>query len=379
MDRRVVERRTFLSSLAVIGAAALVGCSRGGGGGPAPEPTTAGTASSPSASPVPSAPPTAGTPTVAGTVATGLNVPWGIAFLSTGDALVSQRDEGTIVRIATDGTVTELGAVPGSVGRPGGEGGLLGLAVAPGDDGTVFAYVTTSTDDRVVRMRLRGDRLGSPVEILTGIPVGSRHHGGRLLFDASGSLFVSTGDAGDGRLAQDRDSLAGKVLRIDTDGAAHPDNPFDNRTWSYGHRNIEGLALDADGRLWAAEFGDKSADELNLIRRGGNYGWPGVEGTGGGGALVDPLVTWAPDDASPAGIAITGSTAFIGALQGECLFAVPLDGETAGEPVAHLAGEHGRIRSVALAPDGALWVTTSNTDGRGDPSSGDDRILRVTV
>ena len=321
----------------------------------------------------------AGTPTVAGTVATGLNVPWGIAFLSTGEALVSQRDEGTIVRIATDGTVTSLGEVPGSTGRPGGEGGLLGLAVAPGDDSTVFAYVTTAGDDRIVRMSLTGDGLGRPDEILTGIPVGARHHGGRLLFDADGSLFVSTGDSGNGRLAQDRDSLAGKILRIDTDGRAHPDNPFGNRTWSYGHRNVEGLALDADGRLWATEFGEKSADELNLIRRGGNYGWPDVEGTGGDGDLVDPLVTWGTDDASPAGVAITGSTAFVGALQGECLFAVPLDGGSAGEPVAHLAGEHGRIRTVALAPDGALWVTTSNTDGRGDPSSGDDRILRVTV
>ncbi len=378
MDHPDVGRRTLLSGLAVIGAAALVGCSRGGDPDPAPVRTSAGTAT-PAPSDAPAAPPTAGTPTVAGTVATGLNVPWGIAFLSTGEALVSQRDEGTIVRIAADGTVTSLGEVPGSTGRPGGEGGLLGLAVAPGDDTTLFAYVTTGSDDRVVRMRLTGDRLGSPDEILTGIPIGARHHGGRLLFDSAGSLFVSTGDSGNGRLAQDRESLAGKILRIDTDGAAHPDNPFGNRTWSYGHRNVEGLAFDAEGRLWATEFGDKSADELNLIRRGGNYGWPGVEGTGGGGDLVDPLVTWAPDDASPAGVAITGSTAFVGALQGECLFAVPLDGGTAGEPVAHLAGEHGRIRSVALAPDGSLWVTTSNTDGRGEPSSGDDRILRVTV
>ena len=370
-----MERRTLLSGLAAAGAVALVGCSRSGDD----------TASTPRPSaptsdlPTPTGTAAAGTPTIAATVATGLNVPWGIAFLANGDALVSQRDEGTIVRISTDGTVTSLGSVPGSSGRPGGEGGLLGIAIPPGDESSLFAYVTTSSDDRVVRMRLSGDTLGEPEDILTGIPIGSRHHGGRLLFDDSGALFVSTGDAGNGPLAQDRDSLAGKVLRIDQDGAALPDNPFGNRTWSYGHRNIEGLAFDADGRLWASEFGEKAADELNLIERGGNYGWPGVEGTAGTGDLIDPLVTWGTDECSPAGVAITKSTAYVGALQGQCLFAVTLDGERAGRPSAHFSGEHGRIRSVAAAPDGSLWVTTSNTDGRGDPADGDDRIFRVTV
>jgi glucose/arabinose dehydrogenase len=365
--------------MAVLGAAALVGCSRGGDDAPRPDSRS----SSPGSPSTDGASPTAssgtGTPTIAATVASGLNVPWGIAFRSSGDALVSQRDEGTIVRIAADGTITQLGEVPGARGRAGGEGGLLGLALPPGDDSVVFAYVTTASDDRIVRIPLDGDTLGRPQPILTGIPVGSRHHGGRLLFAPDGALFVSTGDAGDGRLAQDRDSLAGKIMRLDQDGAPFPGNPFGNRTWSYGHRNVEGLALDDGGRLWATEFGEKSADELNLIGQGQNYGWPRVEGTGGGQGLVDPLVTWATDEASPAGIAIVDQVAYVGALQGECLFAIPLDGETAGKPVAHLAQEHGRIRSVAAAPDGSLWVTTSNTDGRGDPGRKDDRIFRVTV
>lgn len=373
-----MERRTLLSGFAALGAVALIGCSSDDE--PAPRKSSAAPSSSapePTTAPAPA--PTAGTPTIESTIASGLNVPWGIAFLASGDALVSQRDEGTIVRIATDGTVTTLGSVPDSSGRPGGEGGLLGIAVPPGDESVVFAYVTTGSDDRVVRMSLSGDTLGRPEPILTGIPVGSRHHGGRLLFDPSGLLFVSTGDAGVGERAQDRDALGGKVLRIDQDGKAAPDNPFGNRTWSYGHRNIEGLAFDAEGRLWATEFGEKAADELNLIERGGNYGWPAVEGKGGEGDLIDPLVTWGTDECSPAGIAITKSTAYIGALQGECLFAVPLDGAEAGRPKAYFSGDHGRIRSVALAPDGALWVTTSNTDGRGDPRDGDDRILRVVV
>lgn len=370
-----MDRRQLLAGLAGLGAAALVGCS----GDDDPAPTRGSAAPSPGAPSSSSPAPTAGTPTIESTIATGLNVPWGIAFLAGGAALVSQRDDGSIVRIGTDGAVTSLGTVPDSSGSPGGEGGLLGLAVPPGDESVVFAYVTTGTDDRIVRMSLSGDSLGRPEPILTGIPVGSRHHGGRLLFDPSGLLFVATGDAGDGDQAQDRDSLAGKILRIDQDGQAAADNPFGNRTWSYGHRNIEGLAFDAEGRLWATEFGEKTADELNLIERGGNYGWPTVEGTGGDGDFIDPLVTWGTDECSPAGIAITKSTAYVGALQGECLFAVPLDGATAGKPTAHFTGDHGRIRSVALAPDGALWVTTSNTDGRGDPGSKDDRIFRVQV
>jgi len=362
-----MDRRSLLSSAAVLGAAALVGCSRDDD--PEPRPTT----------------PTAPSLTeatdgdwssldIAGTVATGLNVPWGIAFLSDGSALVSQRDEASVVRIGTDGDIDDLGTVPGL--RTGGEAGLLGIALDPADAEVLFAYVTTGSDNRVVRMSVADGRLGRPDPILTGIPVGGRHHGGRLLFAPDETLFVATGDAGNGDLAQDRGSLGGKILRLTRDGKAADDNPFDNRTWSYGHRNVEGLAFDADGRLWASEFGDKKSDELNLIRRGGNYGWPQVEGTGGGEDLVDPLATWGTDDASPAGLAIARSTAFLGALQGECVWAVPLDGEKAGEPARFLEG-HGRIRNVVAAPDGSLWVTTSNTDGRANPKDGDDRILRV--
>lgn len=190
---------------------------------------------------------------------------------------------------------------------------------------------------------------------------------------------MSTGDAGDGSLAQDKESLNGKILRVTQDGKAVDGNPFDNRTWSYGHRNIEGLVYDAKGRLWATEFGDQTFDELNLIERGGNYGWPDVEGTSDNRDLINPKVTWGTDECSPAGLAIVRSTAFLGALQGECLFAVPLDGEDAGKPKAYFSGDNGRIRSVTAAPDGALWVTTSNTDGRGDPGPDDDRIFRVTV
>lgn len=370
-----MERRTFLTGLAAVGAATLLGCSSEDAT-PVPTPPPTPTPPAPPASTAP----TSRTPTIASTIATGLNVPWGIAFLANGDALVSQRDEGTIVRITAAGKVTTIGEVDGVVGSSGlGEGGLLGIALAPDDESTLFAYITTASDNRVVTMSLSGSKLGRPKAILPDIPTSAHHHGGRLLFDPLGRLYVSVGDAEQRELAQDKDSLAGKILRVTRDGSAAAGNPYDNRTWSYGHRNVEGLAFDAEGRLWATEFGDKTADELNLIRKGGNYGWPRVEGTSDAPDLVGPVVTWPTDDCSPAGLAITKSTAYLGALQGECLFEVPLDGITAGRPAAHFSGDHGRIRHAAVAPDGALWVTTSNTDGRTRPAAGDDRILRVTV
>lgn len=366
-----MDRRTLLAGVAGLGGVALVGCSSD------PEPVTPRPTSDPPRTPAPGPTSEPVDLAVAGTVATGLNVPWGLAFLPDGDALVSQRDAATLVRVSTSGEVTELGPVPGVVPR--GEAGLLGIALDPDDPTTLFAFTTTAGDDRILRMSVADGAIADVTPILTGIPVGSRHHGGRLLFDDDGMLFVSTGDAGRGETAQDRDALGGKILRITKDGDPAPGNPFGNRTWSYGHRNVEGLAFDADGRLWASEFGEKKADELNLIERGGNYGWPQVEGTGGGEGQIDPRVTWATDDCSPAGLAIARSTAFVAALQGQSVFAVPLDGEEAGEPVEYFAGEYGRIRNVFVAPDETLWVTTSNTDGRATPAEGDDRILRVTL
>ena len=368
-----MERRTLLTGFAAIGATTLIGC---GNDDEKPSPTPKPTPSS--KSPTTPQTPTSVNPKIVSTIATGLNVPWEIVFLASGDALVSQRDEGSIVRVSPTGNVTKVGDVDGASGGPGGEGGLLGLALAPDDESTLFAFVTTDSDNRVVRLRLDGDSLGSQEPILSGIAKGGRHHGGRILFDRDGHLLVATGDAGDGQLAQDKGSLNGKILCITQDGKAAPGNPFDNHTWSYGHRNIEGLAFDADGRLWATEFGERTADELNLVERGKNYGWPEVEGTSDDDGFVNPKVTWGTDECSPAGLAITRSTAFVAALQGECLFAVRLNGEDAGEPKAYVK-DHGRIRSVTTAPDGALWVTTSNTDGRGDLRRGDDRIFRVTL
>ncbi len=366
----MVDRRTFLSGIAGIGAVALVGCSDEKEPKPGLSPSSTPSLSASSAGDL--------NPRVDSVVARDLNVPWGIAFLPSGEALVAQRDEGSIVRVAPGGKVTTLGDVRGAVGQPGGEGGLLGLALDPDDDSVVYAFVTTSADDRVVRIELDGDRLGDISPILTGIPVGGRHHGGRLLFDREGHLFVGTGEAGDPPESQKKGSLGGKILRIDRDGKAVGGNPFGNRTWSYGHRNVEGLAFDAEGRLWATEFGEQRFDELNLIEKGANYGWPEHEGKSDDDGFVTPKTTWSTDECSPSGLAITRNTAFVAALQGECVWAVPLDGTDAGEPRQLFGGEYGRIRTVEVAPDDSLWVTTSNTDGRGRPTGNDDRILRVT-
>ena len=341
------------------------------GAGPSGSPT-------PTPRPTPTGPPDPG---LDGTVADDLDVPWGLAFFANGDALVSERDRARLLRATPQGKVTRLGEVRGVAPASGsGEGGLLGVALAPGDEDTVFAYLTSASDNRVVRLSIRGGRVGRPKALLTGIPTSTHHHGGRLLFAPDGTLFVSAGDAEDSALAQQKGSLAGKILRIRADGRAASGNPYGNRTWSYGHRNVEGLAFDARGRLWATEFGDKRADELNRIVKGRNYGWPRVEGRSGDDAYTDPAATWSPTSScSPAGLAITRSTAFVAALQGQCLFTVALDGTDAAEPKAHFARDHGRIRNVAVATDGSLWMTTSNTDGRLSPGKDDDKILRVRV
>ncbi|EHI12168.1 oxidoreductase [Mycolicibacterium thermoresistibile ATCC 19527] len=307
-------------------------------------------------------------------VVTDLGVPWGIAFLPDGSALIAERDSGMIKQLSEPGVVRDVGAVEGVAAR--GEGGLLGLATA-GD--TVFAYHTTATDNRVVRMDFDGQALGPPAPILTGIPTGgSRHDGGRIAFGPDGRLYVATGEIGDPPLAQDRSSLAGKILRINPDGSIPADNPDpQSPVWSFGHRNVQGLAWDPGGRLWATEYGADTWDELNLIEPGGNYGWPVAEGRQEMPGMIDPVLQWRPAEASPSGLAFWDGALWIANLRGQRLLEVPVraDGEL-GEPVSRFVGEYGRLRTVVAAPDGSLWFTTSNRDGRGVPRSGDDRILR---
>ena len=304
----------------------------------------------------------------------GLSIPWGLDFLPNRAALVSERSSGDILRIPKDGgRAKRVMRVPG-VDRNAGEGGLLGIALSPDyrRDGLVFAYLTTKRDNRIVRFKL-GER---PKPILTGIERSTIHNGGRIAFGPDGLLYAGVGDAADTSNSQDSGSPNGKILRINRKGGVPKSNPFPGSpVYSLGHRNVQGLAWDRKDRLWATEFGQDRRDEVNLIKPGKNYGWPIVEGKGDtqGGKFTNPQVTWSPAQSSPSGAAILGSTLYVAALQGERLWQIPLKGKRAGKPKATLKGRFGRLRTVEVAPDRSLWITTSNDDRGGGP----DKVVRL--
>lgn len=310
------------------------------------------------------------------TIVENLAAPWSIAFHD-GVALISERDSARIVEVSDDGDVREVAVVDGV--EPGGEGGLLGIAV---HERYLYAYSTGADENRVQRFPLTGAPgslgLGAPETILDGLAAASNHNGGRIAFGPDGTLYVTVGDAGDRDSAQDPGSLSGKILRITSDGKVPADNPIaGSPVYSLGHRNPQGLAWDEGGTLYASEFGQDTWDELNVIEPGGNYGWPVVEGIADRDEFIDPVQQWAPDVASPSGMAIAEGAVFIANLRGERLREVPLgDLSSSAE---HFTDAYGRLRDVVVAPDGALWVLTNNTDGRGDPGDGDDRVIRVPL
>lgn len=312
-------------------------------------------------------------------VASGLTSPWGLAFLPDRSALVSERDTRLIKRVTPAGRVTTVGRVGAAV--PEGEGGLLGIAVPPGPSPRwVYAYYTAAGDNRVSRFAWDGRRLGREQVLLRGIPKAAIHNGGRIAFGPDGMLYIATGDAAEPELAQDRRSLAGKVLRMSPDGSVPTDNPFPGSlVWTLGHRNVQGLAFGADGRVYASEFGQRDVDEINLLRPGANYGWPVHEGAADDTRYVNPIASWSPTSiASPSGMAISEGSAYVASLRGQRLWRIPLRADGAGAPRRVSLGDLGRLRTIQTAPDGSMWLITSNTDGRGDPRAGDDRVLRLT-
>ncbi|WP_150307829.1 PQQ-dependent sugar dehydrogenase [Planctomonas psychrotolerans] len=424
-------RRIFAFPLLIIGAlvVALVvsGCS------PQEQPPAA-VEGTPAPAPTEPSPPTddeatepvgpvqpAGTPAA---LATGLQAPWSMARLDSGSTLVSERDTAMIVEVAADGATRDVGTVEGVA--PQGEGGLLGIAVL-GDpagavenadpdaagtdpdaanadaDGTgvadaapggpfLYAYFTSADDNRVVRMPLEGDpgsyTFGAAETVLTGIPKAGNHNGGRIAFGPDGALYVTAGDASNEDSAQDPSALSGKILRMNPDGSVPDDNPIaGSLTYSYGHRNSQGIAWDDDGQLWAAEFGQNTWDELNVIEAGGNYGWPIVEGQGTADGMINPVYQWPTSDASPSGLAIVRDTIFMAGLGGERLWVIQtgtagaegefVDGELTA--VGYFVEEFGRIRDVTAGRDGSVWMLTNNTDGRGSPREGDDKLIQVDL
>ncbi len=320
-----------------------------------------------------------GAPRADGTLVDQLEVPWGVDFLPDGAAVVTERISGRVLHVTPDGALSRLGGIAAAVAE--GEAGLLGVAVSPtfDSDRTLFFYLTTGTDNRVLSAQLDGKDLGEPTVVLDGIPRGFIHDGGRIAFGPDGYLYVSTGETGNPGLAQDPDSLAGKILRITTDGTPAPGNPDpDSPVWSSGHRNVQGLAWDDEGRLWASEFGASTWDELNLIEKGGNYGWPEVEGSGGGARFIDPQLVWPVEEASPSGLAWADGHLWMAGLRGQRLWRIKVNAAgKASRPTAFFTEDYGRLRTVATAPDGTIWLTTSNRDGRGDPTPADDRIILI--
>ncbi|MFF1299674.1 MULTISPECIES: PQQ-dependent sugar dehydrogenase [unclassified Streptomyces] len=387
-----MQRRAVSAVLAATALLVTAGCSSDdGGGGASGGGTTPSSRTTSEAAPSRQAaektPPAKGSVKVLRTAATGLDTPWGLAPLPDGDLLVSSRDEATITRVDGEtGKKTELGEVPGV--SPAGEGGLMGLALSPdyASDHMVYAYFTSASDNRVVRMlyeegKPSGEQLGAPDTVFRGIPKGYIHNGGRIAFGPDKMLYAGTGESGNTGLSQDRKSLGGKILRLTPEGDPAPGNPFpDSPVYSLGHRNVQGLAWDSKQRLFASEFGQDTWDELNAIEPGGNYGWPETEGKSDEGDFRDPIAQWATGDASPSGIAYAEGSIWMAGLRGQRLWRIPLKGtEASADPQAFLEGEYGRLRTVVPAGGDKLWLVTSNTDGRGDPKEGDDRILQIQV
>lgn len=377
---RMSSRRRSVRSAAGLGLAAalaLTGCaapdepeaaSPGATATPTPTPTPTRTqTSTPTPTPVPETP---------RTVVSGLDAPWSMAVLGE-TVFVSERDSARILETSPAGDTRELVTVEGVVHSD--EGGLLGLAT---DGDALYVYSTARSGNRVQRYALSGEpgsyRLGAPTSVIDGMPAGTHHNGGRIAFGPDGMLYIANGDTSDEPASQNPDSLAGKILRIGPDGSVPRDNPVaGSPVYSLGHRNVQGFAWATDGTMFASEFGRNYRDELNIIEPGGNYGWPYVEGAGGeGDGFIDPVQTWSTDAASPSGIAIVNDTILIANLRGEVLRAVPVaDPSTSTD----LSGEYGRLRDVVAGPDGTLFVLTNNTDGRGSPRDGDDRIVSLAV
>jgi glucose/arabinose dehydrogenase len=333
------------------------------------------------------------------TVASGLDTPWDLALAPDGSIWFTERG-GRVSRLDLQaGTVTVLGQIDV---LESGESGLMGMAFHPAFPDTPAVFLAHSygradgVGNRLVRVTYRDGRLVDPVTLLDDIPGARNHDGARLAVGPDRMLYFTMGDAGRAADAQDRDSPNGKVLRLTLDGRPAPGNPFGNATWSWGHRNPQGLAFASNGLLYATEHGPSEADEVNLIEPGRNYGWPTVRGDCDTDAerrfcaehdVVEPLAEYTPT-IGISGLAVYESDRIPGwrgslvytSLRGERLLRLVLstDGRSARAQELILNGGYGRLRDVLVGPDGLLYVATSNRDRRGNPSSDDDRIIRIT-
>lgn len=318
-------------------------------------------------------------------VATNLTVPWEIVFLPSGDMLVTQRS-GELLRIGDQTKIIQKIQGVNHVG----EGGLLGMALSRNfsEDGLLFLYLTSSENgnitNRVERYRLENDKLVEKKILLQGIKGATNHDGGRIAIGQDGYLYIATGDAENQQSSQDKGSLNGKILRITTDGDIPSNNPFGTAIYSLGHRNPQGLAWDIKGNLWASEHGPSGLasgfDEINLINAGSNYGWPLVTGDDSSEGLVSPVIhSGSSDTWAPSGMAYSDGSLYFSGLRGEALYQAKIAQDGSLSLTEHFKGQFGRIRAVVIGPDGNLYFSTSNTDGRGNPDEDDDKIIKVIL
>lgn len=315
-------------------------------------------------------------------VAEDLEIPWEVAFLPTDEILITERP-GRLLKIGVDRQIIEVEGVTHI-----GEGGLLGMALHPNffENNWIYLYLTSTNDkglvNRVERYRLENDKLTNKEIIVEEIPGARFHDGGRIEFGPDGYLYISTGDAGNEDESQNKNSLNGTILRVKDDGSVPEGNPFGTVVYSYGHRNVQGITWDDEGRMWVTEHGRSGIksgfDELNLIEAGGNYGWPVVEGDESQKGLIAPVLhSGASDTWAPAGGEFVDGIIFFAGLRGEALYAAKIEGEKVTELKMHFREELGRLRAVKIGPDGYLYITTSNRDGRGEINKGDDKLIKI--
>jgi len=321
-------------------------------------------------------------------VAQGFEVPWGLVFLPDGGMLVTER-KGTVRFESADGKLQDEPVIEITSVKQIGEGGLHGIDLHPDFESNNYVYFyytyegdTNSTQNRVVRYKYNNGELRNEEIIIDAIPGASNHDGGRIKFGPDGFLYITTGDAQNPSLAQNTDSLAGKILRVTDEGSSVSGNPFGNEIYSYGHRNPQGIAWDDQGNLWATEHGPSGVwpnccqDELNFVEIGANYGWPDSVGDNTEEGVVAPVLHSGRNIWAPAGLAYLNDKFYFAGLRGNALYEVDIAN---GEPKleVYFKNELGRLREVVAGPDGMLYVTTSNRDGRGIPKAGDDKILRI--
>jgi glucose/arabinose dehydrogenase len=325
---------------------------------------------------------------VAVVLAEDLEVPWSLDFLPDGSIIFTERS-GNVRFIDPEQGLLDQALLRIDEVSSTGEGGLLGVTVHPDYENNSFIYLYyTYTEEgalsnKVVRYTYQDNELIEDQLIIDNIPASGIHNGGRIKFGPDGMLYITTGDAGQSSLAQDPDSLAGKILRLNDNGDVPEDNPFENSpVYTLGHRNPQGLAWDEQGRMWATEHGSSAHDELNLIGAGNNYGWPQIIGDETAEDMVSPVIHSGEDTWAPSGAAYLNGSVFFAGLRGESLYEASIDQDAEAVSVglqSHFTGEFGRLRDVVAGPEGNLYLLTSNRDGRGDPVSTDDRIIRINV